>query len=145
MDFLFYLSLMKFIFFFFFLISLALFTSCSDSPISKKLSGSDSLVINFKEQMTDSVTKTVTTIENNAIRKLIGFVDAKATEEFKCGYDGNLTFYSNGGEILPVVFKYKEADCRHFLFELDGKLMSTKMSKEAADFLENLESGNNQY
>ncbi len=141
-DFLFYLSLMKLIFTFPFLISLTLLTACSNSAISKKLSGSDSLVINFKDQITDSVTKTVTTIENNAIRKLIDFVDAKATDEFKCGYDGNLSFYSEGEVILPVVFKYKEPGCRHFLFELDGKLMSTKMGKEAADFLESLEKGN---
>ena len=145
MDFLFYLSLMKLIFVFFSLLALFLFSSCTDSPISKKLSGSDSLVINFKEQINDSVTKTVTTIERNAIRKLIRFVDARSAEEYKCGYDGNLTFYVDGGAILPVVFKYKEADCRHFLFELDGKLMSTKMSKEAADFLGSLEIGSNQY
>jgi len=83
----------------------------------------------------------LTTTESNAIRKLIDFVDEKTTDEFKCGYDGNLTFYSNGREILPVVFNIKEADCRHFLFELDGKIDQYKMSNEAADFLGNLENG----
>jgi len=76
---------------------------------------------------------------------MLDFVDSKAAEGFKCGYDGNLTFFSNGQPLLPVVFKYKEASCRHFLFEFDGKLMSNKLSNEAADFLESLEKGNNQY
>jgi hypothetical protein len=73
--------------------------------------------------------------------KVIDFVDAKPAEEFKCGYDGNLIFFSKGQAILPVVFKYKEKDCRHFLFELDGKLVIAKINNEAADFLESLEQG----
>lgn len=123
----------------------SLLTACSSSAISKKLSGSDSLVINFYAVNSDSIVKTVSATEGTAIRKLIHFVDAKSTEKFKCGYDGNLFFFSKGQPLLPVMFKYKEKDCRHFVFELDGKLMSTKMNKEAADFLESLEQGNNYY
>lgn len=72
-------------------------------------------------------------------------MDAKSTEELKCGYDGNLVFYSKGEALLPVVFKYKDKNCRHFLFERDGKLQSTKISNEAADFLESLNTGKNYY
>jgi hypothetical protein len=120
---------------------LALLTSCSNSPVAKKLSGSDSLVITFNMPNSDSIIKTVTTMESNAIDKVIDFIDGKPAKEFKCGYDGNLIFFSKGQVLLPVIFKYKEKDCRHFLFELDGKLMSTKMNNEAADFLESLEEG----
>src|SRR5258706_8755328 len=144
-DFLFYLSLMKTICLFLLLIFHGLFTACSNSAVSKKLSQCDSLVINFKEEQSDTIIKTVSATENSAIDKLAGFVDSKTTEEFKCGYDGNMMFYSKGQAVLPIVFKYKESGCRHFLFELDGKLMSTKLSTEAADFLESLEKGNNQY
>jgi len=62
-DFLFYLSLMKLVLFFSFLLFFVLLAACSNSVVNKKLSGSDSLVINFKEQITDSVTQTVTTTE----------------------------------------------------------------------------------
>jgi len=89
----------------------------------------------------DSIIKTVSTTENTAINKVVDFIDAKPTEEFKCGYDGNLIFFSKGQVLLPVVFKYKDANCRHFLFESEGKVMSTKMNNEAADFLESLEQG----
>jgi hypothetical protein len=118
---------------------------CKNSALAKKLSGSDSLVISFKEPNGGSVIKTVSTTENKAIHKLIDFIDAKPTEEFKCGYDGNLIFFSKGEILLPVIFKYKDKDCRHFLFELDGKLVSTKMNNEAADFLESLEQGKTFY
>jgi hypothetical protein len=127
------------IFFYSFIVLIS--AGCKNSPVSKKLSGSDSLVITFNIPNSDSIIKTVSTRENNAIDKVVGFIDGKPAKEFNCGYDGNLIFFSKGQVLLPVVFKYKEADCRHFLFELDGKLMSIKMNNEAADFLESLGEG----
>ena len=112
---------------------------CKNSAVAKKLSGSDSLVITFNISNSDSIIKTMSTTENNAIHKLVDFIDGKAAKEFKCGYDGSLIFFSKGQVLLPVVFKYKDANCRHFVFELEGRLMSTKMNNEAADFLESLE------
>ena len=128
-----------------FILISATLLACSHSELHKKLSGSDSLVINFNLEGTDSVIKTVATTENNAINKLIGFVDSKAEKPLKCGYDGNLIFYSAGKAIMPVVFKYKGPDCRLFLYELNGLKKRTMMSQEAADFLESLEEGRNYY
>jgi hypothetical protein len=119
--------------------------SCSQTAVSKKLSGSDSLVINFNKPDVDSIIKTVTTTEKKAIRKLIHFVDGKETENLKCGFDGILVFYKQGQELPPIVFKYKKDDCRHFLMEVDGKVISTKMSREAADFLQSLEENRTWY
>src|SRR4026209_1793904 len=120
-----------------FFVFIALFIySCKNSAISKELSTADSLVVNFYAIKNDSVIKTVNTTEDFAVKKVAGFINNKKTEEFKCGYDGNLIFFSKGGLILPVVFKYKEAGCRHFLYEMDGKTISTKMNNEAADFLQ---------
>jgi hypothetical protein len=120
-------------------------SSCSQSAVSKKLSGSDSLVINFNKPDTDSIIKTVTTTEKNAIRKVIHFVDGKETEKLKCGFDGILVFYKQGIELPPIVFKYKKNDCRHFLMEVDGKVLNIKMSREAADFLQSLEENRTWY
>jgi hypothetical protein len=128
-----------------FVVTLALFSSCAQSDISKKLSGSDSLVVNFTVPNSSEVIKTVTATEANAIRRVKQFVDGKPGEEFKCGYDGNLVFFSKGEALLPIVFKYSEEGCQHFLFELDGKLVSTKMSNEAADFLGSLKDGRSYY
>lgn len=124
---------------------LALLSSCSRSGISKKLSGSDSLVINFTAPNSEEVIKTVTATEKNAIRRVKQFIDGKSSEQFQCGYDGNLIFFSKGQPVLPVVFKYSEEGCRHFVFELGDSLISTRMSNEAADFLESLKEGRSYY
>jgi hypothetical protein len=119
--------------------------SCSESVISKKLITSDSLVISFNAPNTDSVIKTFSATQKTAITKMADFIDGKTTKEFKCGFDGQLIFYSKGQAMLPVVFKYRDADCRHFLFEWEGKTISTRVSQEAADFLESLEKGISTY
>jgi hypothetical protein len=136
---------MKWTYLFFLPVFFILLVACSDSAVTKKLSGSDSLVISFNAPNSDSIIKTLSATQANAIRKMAGFIDTKAVQEFKCGYDGHLIFYSKGQAMLPVVFKYREADCRHFLFEWEGKTMSTKLSGEAADFLESLEKGSSSY
>ncbi len=125
---------------------LAIFFSCSNnSAISKKLSDSDSLIINFTAPASDSIVKTVVTTEPKAIKKLIQFVNAKEAEQYKCGYDGELLFFSKGNTVSAVAFKYAEEECRHFLLDVDGKLQSTKMSNEAVNFLKGLAEGRNWY
>jgi len=115
-------------------LAVALF-SCSESAIHKKMSSCDSLVIEFYSPHSDSIIKTFEATGQNAIRKMAGFVDGSTSAEFKCGYDGHLVFYSGGKAQLPIMFQYREPDCRHFLYESDGKTKSTKLNQEAADFL----------
>ena len=126
--------------FLFFVLLLSL-CSCKQSVIKQSFSSADSLVIHFKDEQAGVVTKTVQTTESNAINRMIDFIDAKETEQFKCGYDGKMFFYHNGQEIQEVDFKMKDDSCNHFAFELSGKLMRTKMNSEAVDFLDALEKG----
>ncbi|HET9745932.1 MAG TPA: hypothetical protein VFP97_09475 [Chitinophagaceae bacterium] len=114
---------------------------CKSSAIKQSLSAADSLVIHFKDEQAAVVTRTVQTAETNAIRRIIDFIDAKETELFKCGYDGKMFFYNDGKQIQEVDFKMKSDSCNHFAFLLDGKLVSTRMRNEAADFLDALGKG----
>lgn len=118
-----------------------LFCSCKPSAVKQSFSGADSLVIHFKDEQTAVVTRTVQTAESNAIRRLIEFIDAKESALFKCGYDGKMFFYNKGKQIQEVDFKMKNDSCNHFAFLLNGKLTSTRMRNEAADFLDALERG----
>ena len=118
-----------------------LFCSCKQSAITQNFSSADSLVIHFKNEQAGAVTKTVQTAESKAINRLIEFIDAKETEQFKCGYDGKMFFYRDGQQMQEVDFKMKNDSCNHFAFLLNGKLTSTKMSSEAIDFLNALEQG----
>lgn len=127
------------------LTGIVLFCSCKQSVLNQKLTGSDSLVVEFFHPGTDSIARTVQTRQPHAISRMIEFVDAKGTEPKKCGYDGAMSFYAKGQRVLPVLFKYSVDSCRHFVFELDGKLMGAKMKNEAKDFLESLEAGRDTY
>jgi hypothetical protein len=139
---------------FFVIVAVFLFSCGNPSAISKKLSGSDSLVITFNVADSDSVLNIGSTTEKKAIRKLSGFLNGREIEQSQCGYDGNMKFYKNGSEILPVIFKYSNDSCRQFLFELparlnnsggDNKVMSTSMSNEATGFLKSLGEGRGWY
>ena len=114
---------------------------CKQSAITQSFSLADSLVIHFKNEEAGIVTKTVETAEAQAIKKVTGFLDADTTENFKCGYDGKMFFYSKGQQLQEVDFQMNDASCRHFLFLMDGKLVATKMDDEAVNFLKSLEKG----
>lgn len=124
-----------------FLILVSFITSCRQSDIRHSFSAADSLVVHFKDEKAGVITKTVQTTETKAISRMIDFMDAGKTQEFKCGYDGKMFFYAGEQRIQEVDFKMKDDSCRHFSFLLDGKLMSTKMSNEAVDFFDALEKG----
>jgi hypothetical protein len=117
------------------------FCSCKQSEIKQSFSSADSLVIHFKNELAGEITRTVQTADAKAISRMIEFIDKKESELFKCGYDGKMFFYSKGQMAQEVDFKMKDESCNHFAFLLNGKLMSTKMSHEAADFLDALEKG----
>ena len=96
---------------------------CKQSPTKQSFSSADSVVIHFKDEQAAVVTKTVQTAESKAINRIIEFMDARETEQFKCGYDGKMFFYNKGQKIQEVDFKMKDASCNHFSFLLNGKLI----------------------
>jgi catabolite regulation protein CreA len=115
------------------------------SVVSKQLSGSDSLVINFNIPQTNNIAKAVTTTQSKAIKKLSSYVDGKSTEAYKCGYDGNLLFYKKGTLIGDAAFNYSGDGCHHFIMQIKDELVPTSMSNEAADFLKSLAEGKDWY
>jgi|SRR5215203_1910628 len=123
------------------LITIIVVTGCNQSAIKQNFSSADSLVIHFKDEQAGVVTKTVQTAESKAINRMIEFIDAKETDQFKCGYDGKMFFYTKGQKMQEVDFKMKNDSCNHFAFLLNGNLITTKMSGEAIDFLNALEQG----
>lgn len=121
-----------------------LLISCKPSGTEGLLAGADSLVITFNVPGSDSVLTTVSTTEKKAIRKLAGFMDGKERGKPGCGFGGNMIFYVQNRQLLPVVFHY-DKDCRYFMYEKEQKLLYTEMSDEAADFLKSLAEGKNWY
>jgi uncharacterized protein YcfL len=124
-----------------FLLVIVFLCSCKQSAIKNSFSSADSLVIHFKNEQAGIITKTIQTTELKAINRMIDFMDGKETENYKCGYDGKMFFYTQGQRIQEVDFKMTDDACNHFSFLMDGKLVSTKMKSEAVDFLDALEKG----
>ena len=112
-----------------------LLASCSNSPLVSHLQDSDSLVVNFTQRGDSSKTRTSSTTETHAIQTMLQFTDGEKTEEFKCGYDGNILFYKKGTLAADIAFNFTGDGCHHFLHDVNGKLVATKMSNEAVDFL----------
>ncbi len=124
---------------------ISILASCHTSAVYKKIADSDSLVIEFKNVRSNSIVKTVTTNTKVAINKIIDFVDRQSSENYKCGYDGKLIFFSKGQAIQHIDFMKSNVNCRHFSFLLNDKLMSTIMTPEAAAFFDSLEQGKDYY
>ncbi|MDP9230172.1 MAG: hypothetical protein M3O67_05825 [Bacteroidota bacterium] len=125
--------------------AISILASCNTSAVYKKIADSDSLVIEFKDVRSNSIVKTVTTNTKVAINKIIDFVDRQASENYKCGYDGKLIFFSKGQAIQHIDFMKSDVNCRHFSFLLNDKLTSTIMTAEAAAFFDSLEQGRDFY
>jgi hypothetical protein len=115
-----------------------LFISCGHSPLVSQFEGSDSVAVKFIELGTGAVIKEVATSQTYAIKDLLRFADSEETGQLKCGYDGNIVFYKKGTVAGNLAFNYKTDGCHHFLFMANGRLTTTKMSNEAADFLKDL-------
>lgn len=124
--------------------TVCLLISCGNSSaVSKQLSGTDSLVINFNVPQTNNLLNTLSTTEKTAIKKITKYVDSKTSEAYKCGYDGNLLFYKKGTLVGDVSFNYSVEGCHHFMMLMNGELAPTTMTNEAADFLKSLSAGKN--
>lgn len=127
------------------MIALFCFSCGKRSAVSKKLSDCDSLAITFNAPDTDSVISVHTVADKKAIRKLAGFLSGKAGEFEECGYDGHMIFYKEGKEEMPVVFKYSEESCQHFVYRMEGNKVSARMGNEATNFLKSLAEGKDFY
>ena len=126
------------------LISSIFLVSCSNSS-NNPLASSDSLAIQFKSIQSGEVIKMVSTRDEKAIRKLADFINSKADKEYKCSYDGMLSFYSNGMPVGHISFNYSQQGCHHFSQTQGDTIKTTKMSNEAADFLKGLAEGKSWY
>ncbi len=131
-----------------FFILIGLLTACSrpESLMAKQLDGSDSLIIRFNAPQTDSIVKTLTTTDKNAINKLTGFINNKPADLVKCGYDGNLLFYKKEKLAGDVSFNYAVVGCQHFIYAVKNDSLSVvKMSNEAVNLLKSLAEGKEGY
>ncbi len=118
-----------------FFATILLLVSCSNSPLVSHLEDSDNVVVQFKQRGSDTTLKKVTTTEAHAIQTLLQFADGEQTDQYKCISDGDILFYKKGVLAGDISFNFSVDGCHHFLQQVNGKPVATKMSNEAVDFL----------
>ena len=115
------------------------------SEFARRLSGSDSLVIQFNKLHTNSIEKSVNTTSKTAIHKMASFLNTQKVQTRSCYFNGNIIFYNKKNRVADIVFNNAKKECWQFTFELNGALTSRAMRQEAADFLKSLAEGKSSY
>lgn len=115
-----------------------------ESAVSRQLASADSVVVNFNAASGSTIEKTISATDAVAIKKLKRFLNGKTAPAYKCGYNGNLQFFSKGNLLGDFSFNYTQG-CQHFIQLKEGQLQPTQMSEEAADFLKSLAEGRSWY
>ncbi len=121
----------------------AVFCSCQQSKLSGRLNTSDSVSIDFTDE-NQMVIKQVETTNMIAIKRLSEYIGNKKFEKNQCYLGGRMIFFQSGMPVEQVEFN-TSSNCRYFTFISEGELVSTKMSEEAASFLESIRDGKDYY
>lgn len=128
---------------FFILSLLIVFSGCDDTgeQLRQQIGEADSMAINYFEG--DGTMDTVVAVkiirDKNSVEILTGFIAGSAiSQPEKCGYDGSIHFFKNNQVLQDIYFSSTKEDCRHFLFRLNGRDVTTSLSNEAKDFLNKL-------
>jgi hypothetical protein len=125
-----------------FILSFILF-SC-DNSVEDKLEditeNSDKVEIFFyngMESNIDDKSKIVVISDKNEIERIMKFVSSEDTPEYKCGYNGSISFFKENVLLLEMEFNI-EVQCNHFSFILNSAIFYKEMTGEGRSYLENL-------
>lgn len=112
--------------------------SCGDSiksGLEKQLTGTDSIKVYFFDEKSNSVEKVVTVTEKSGIDEIISSISDESSEQFKCGYNGQMEFYKGGDIILSPQFNTGDG-CEHYVFRFKDRMYHKAMTAEGKQFLE---------
>ena len=117
--------------------------SCSHSndAISKRISNSDSVAINyFKGDGTMDTVVAVTIIrDQQIINQLSNFISEKKAEmNYTCGLDGSMHFFKMNKVVQDINFGMNATGCSYFSFVLNGKSQATSLSVAAKELIVSL-------
>ncbi len=121
------------------LLALALF-ACNNTnkAFIEKVTDADSVAINYYtgDGRMDTVVAVKVLRSKEQMAQLTQFIGNKATDQYKCGYDGSLHYFKRGVVLQDVDFRMNDVQCMHFSFLLNGQHYSTALSAEARQLLE---------
>ena len=121
----------------FILIVVLFLISCGDSiksGLEKQLMGTDSIKVYFFDKKSNSVEKVVTVNEKSGVDEIISSISDESSEQFKCGYNGQMEFYKGGEIILSPQFNTGDG-CEHYVFRFKDRMYHKVMTKKGRDIL----------
>lgn len=123
------------------LLALALFACNNTNKVFiEKVTDADSVAINYYtgDGRMDTVVAVKVLRSKEQMAQLTQFIGKKATDQYKCGYDGSLHYFKRGVVLQDVDFRMNDVQCMHFSFLLNGQHYSTALSAEARQLLESV-------
>ena len=124
----------------FFVITALVLISCGDSidsEFNEKLAGANKIKLYFfdKERGTVKDPKMIVTVSKQGdIKKIISSITDKTSEQFKCGYSGQLEIFKDNKLLLNPEFNFEE-ECRHYVFTYKDEVLFRVMTKEGSALL----------
>ena len=117
------------------------FAACKqeNEPLKQRISGADSIAINFfrGDGTMDTVTSVKIIRNKQQIVQLAGLVsDEISKPNFSCGFDGSLHFFKMNKVIQDIDFRMEDENCMYFTFMQSGKHEATKLSPAAKALLQ---------
>lgn len=108
-----------------------------DSKLNEKLAGANKIKLYFfdKEHGTVENPKMIVTVSKQGdIKKIISSITDETSEQFKCGYSGQLEIFKDNELLLNPEFNFEE-ECRHYVFTYRDEVMFRMMTEEGSELL----------
>lgn len=112
-------------------------TSCGDSikpGLDKQIANTDSIKIYFLNEKDNTTQRVVTISGKDEIENIIASITDEKSEQYKCGYTGQMEFFEKGKIILSPEFN-SNPDCAHYVFRYKDKMYHKKMSEDGQQIL----------
>ena len=106
--------------------------------LKEEIANADSVaIIYFKGDGTmDTVVEVKIIRDKNTLEQLTSLITASSTAmKNNCGYDGSIHYFKMNRVIQDIDFRMNDDGCSLFSFLLNGKKEATKLSADAARFL----------
>jgi len=124
------------------MLSVLVFSSCrevSKNGIYENLVDPEKIKIYFynKKQGIDKDPKMMVVIsEQYDIEKIIGSITDEPSEQYKCGYSGQLEIYKDDELLLDSEFNFED-ECRHYVFTYKNEVLFRVMTEDGSKLLKN--------
>jgi len=108
-----------------------------DSEFNENLAGANKIKLYFFDKKHGTVKNPkmlITVSKQGDIKKIISSRTDKTSEQYKCGYSGQLEIFKDNELLLNSEFNFEE-ECRHYVFTYKDEVLFRVMTEEGSALL----------